>query len=122
MAYGSMLRGVYGRAESPYNKDFLPAASGSGSPNGSGVSTAASFASFGMGEETVSSGRSPASNDALVAYTPSRGLILICGNWPLYPTLDVFVPYTRSIDDLFVLLDMLTKQDPRTKGGEINRS
>ncbi|KIW33405.1 uncharacterized protein PV07_00257 [Cladophialophora immunda] len=116
MAYGGMLRGVYGRAESPYNKDYLPAAFGSGSSNGSGVSVAASLAAFGMGEETVSSGRSPASNNALVAYTPSRGLISIRGNWPLYPTCDVVVPHTRTIDDMFILMDVLTRQDPETIG------
>ncbi|KAJ9613175.1 hypothetical protein H2200_003116 [Cladophialophora chaetospira] len=116
MAYGGMLRGVYGRAESPYNKDYLAAAFGSGSSNGSGVSVAASLTAFGMGEETVSSGRSPASNNALVAYTPSRGLISIRGNWPLYPTCDVVVPHTRTVSDLFALLDVLTKQDSRTTG------
>jgi len=116
MAYGGMLRGVYGRAESPYNKDYLAAAFGSGSSNGSGVSVAASFAAFGMGEETVSSGRSPASNNALVAYTPSRGLISIRGNWPLYPTCDVVVPHTRTMDDMLILLDVITKQDADTVG------
>ncbi len=71
LANGGMQRGVYGRAESPYNAEFLTAAWASGSSNGSGTSTAANLAAFGMGEETVSSGRSPASNNALVAYTPS---------------------------------------------------
>lgn len=86
MADGGMQRGIYGRAESPYNRAYLAAAFASGSSNGSAVSVAASFAAFGMGEETVSSGRSPASNNALVAYTPSRGCVSIRGNWPLYPT------------------------------------
>lgn len=81
MAAGGMQRGVYGRAESPYNADYLAAAFASGSSNGSAVATAASFGLFGMGEETISSGRSPASNNGLVAYTPSRGLISIRGNW-----------------------------------------
>lgn len=116
MAYGGMQRGVYGRAESPYNSKYLPAAFASGSSNGSGVSTAASFAAFGMGEETVSSGRSPASNNGLVAYTPSRGLISIRGNWPLYPTCDTVVPHTRSMDDLFDILDVLATEDKRTAG------
>ncbi|KAH7025195.1 amidase signature domain-containing protein [Microdochium trichocladiopsis] len=53
MANGGMQRGVYGRAESPYNKDFLAAAYGSGSSNGCAASTAASMAAFGMGEETI---------------------------------------------------------------------
>jgi amidase len=73
MANGGMQRGVYGRAESPYNRDYLTSAFGSGSSNGSGTATAASFAAFGLGEETWSSGRAPATNNALCAYTPSRG-------------------------------------------------
>ncbi|KPI45865.1 Glutamyl-tRNA(Gln) amidotransferase subunit A [Cyphellophora attinorum] len=116
MAFGGMLRGVYGRAESPYNSKYLAAAFASGSSNGSGVATAASFAAFGMGEETVSSGRSPASNNALVAYTPSRGLISIRGNWPLYPTCDVVVPHTRTMDDLAAILDVLTREDEKSVG------
>ncbi|KAJ6786199.1 hypothetical protein PWT90_04705 [Aphanocladium album] len=116
MAAGGMQRGVYGRAESPYNPDFLAAAFASGSSNGSAVSTAASFAAFGLGEETVSSGRSPASNNALVAYTPSRGNISIRGNWPLYSLCDVVVPHTRSVSDLFGLLDVIAQPDSVTKG------
>ncbi|NLB48184.1 MAG: amidase, partial [Microbacteriaceae bacterium] len=69
MANGGMQRGVYGRAESPYNAAYLTAPFASGSSNGSGTATAASFAAFGLGEETWSSGRGPASNNALCAYT-----------------------------------------------------
>ncbi|CAI6096466.1 unnamed protein product [Clonostachys chloroleuca] len=116
MAYGGMQRGIYGRAESPYNPEFLAAAFASGSSNGSGVSTAASLAAFGMGEETVSSGRSPASNNALVAYTPSRGWISIRGNWPLYPTCDVVVPHTRTMSDMLTLLEVISAKDPVTEG------
>jgi amidase len=50
MANGGMQRGLYGRAESPYNAKFLTSAFGSGSSNGSGTATAASFAAFGLGE------------------------------------------------------------------------
>jgi len=116
LANGGMQRGVYGRAESPYNADYLTAAWGSGSSNGSATSTAASFAAFGMGEETVSSGRSPASNNALVAYTPSRGVISIRGNWPLFPMRDVVVPHTRTVPDLFAVLDVIVRDDPVTEG------
>lgn len=116
MAYGGMQRGIYGRAESPYNSKYLAAAFWSGSSNGSAVATSASFAAFGMGEETVSSGRSPASNNALVAYTPSRGWISIRGNWPLYPTCDVVVPHTRTMRDMLTLLDVITIEDPISRG------
>ncbi|MFF4324063.1 amidase [Streptomyces sp. NPDC001568] len=116
MANGGMQRGVYGRAESPYSADWLTSAYGSGSSNGSGTATAASFGAFGLGEETWSSGRAPASNNALCAYTPSRGVISVRGNWPLVPTMDVVVPHTRSMADLFELLDVIVADDPQTRG------
>ncbi len=116
MANGGMQRGVYGRAESPYNADFLTAPFGSGSSNGSGTATAASFAAFGLGEETWSSGRGPASNNALCAYTPSRGVISVRGNWPLVPTMDVVVPHTRTMADLLEVLDVIVADDPETRG------
>ncbi|WP_417563846.1 amidase [Microbacterium sp.] len=116
MANGGMQRGVYGRAESPYNADFLTSAFGSGSSNGSGTATAASFAAFGLGEETWSSGRAPASCNALCAYTPSRGVISVRGNWPLVPTMDVVVPHTRTMADLFEVLEVIVADDPDTRG------
>lgn len=109
MANGGMQRGVYGRAESPYNSDFLTAGYGSGSSNGSATAIAANFAAFSLGTETVSSGRSPASNNALVAYTPSRGLLPLTGVWPLYPTCDVLVPYTRTMRDMLLVLETLAR-------------
>lgn len=116
MADGGMQRGLYGRPESPYNRDFLAAAYASGSSSGSGVATTANLAVFGMAEETVSSGRSPASNNALCAYTPSWGLISIRGNWPLHPARDVVVPHTRSMPDMLRILDVLVRDDPQTRG------
>lgn len=116
MANGGMQRGLYGRAESPYNADYLTAAFGSGSSNGSGTATAASFAAFGLGEETWSSGRAPASNNALCAYTPSRGVISVRGNWPLVPTMDVVVPHTRTMADLLEVLDVIVADDDETRG------
>ena len=116
MANGGMQRGVYGRAESPYSADYLTAAFASGSSNGSGTATAASFAAFGLAEETWSSGRAPASNNALCAYTPSRGVISVRGNWPLVPTMDVVVPHTRTMDDLLEVLDVVVADDAETRG------
>ncbi|MDN8547998.1 amidase [Microbacterium sp. NM3R9] len=116
MANGGMQRGLYGRAESPYNPDYLTAPFASGSSNGSGTATAASFAAFGLGEETWSSGRGPASHNALCAYTPSRGVISVRGNWPLVPTMDVVVPHTRTMADLLAVLDAVVADDPDPRG------
>ncbi|KRP82929.1 amidase [Pseudomonas lactis] len=116
MANGGMQRGVYGRAESPYNADYLTAPFASGSSNGAGTATAASFAAFGLAEETWSSGRGPASNNGLCAYTPSRGVISVRGNWPLTPTMDVVVPYARTMADLLEVLDVVVAEDLDTRG------
>ena len=116
MANGGMQRGVYGRAESPYNARYLPAPFASGSSNGAGTATAASFAAFGLAEETWSSGRGPASNSGLCAYTPSRGVISVRGNWPLTPTMDVVVPFTRTMDDLLEVLEVIVAEDAETRG------
>jgi len=116
MANGGMQRGVYGRAESPYNPDYLTAPFASGSSNGAGTATAASFAAFGLAEETWSSGRGPASNNGLCAYTPSRGVISVRGNWPLTPTMDVVVPYARNMADLLEVLDVIVADDTDTRG------
>ena len=111
-----MQRGVYGRAESPYNEQYLTAPFASGSSNGAGTATAASFAAFGLAEETWSSGRGPASNNGLCAYTPSRGVISVRGNWPLTPTMDVVVPYARTMADLLEVLDLVVADDADTRG------
>lgn len=116
MANGGMQRGVYGRAESPYNADYLTAPFASGSSNGAGTATAASLAAFGLAEETWSSGRGPASNNGLCAYTPSRGVISVRGNWPLTPTMDVVVPYARTMADLLEVLDVVVAEDPDKRG------
>ncbi|WP_028694261.1 amidase [Pseudomonas cremoricolorata] len=116
MANGGMQRGVYGRAESPYNAAYLTAPFASGSSNGAGTATAASFCAFGLAEETWSSGRGPASNNGLCAYTPSRGVISVRGNWPLTPTMDVVVPYARSMADLLEVLDVVVADDANPRG------
>ncbi len=116
MAAGGIQPGLYDYARSPYHPQFLTAAYGSGSSSGSGTATAASMCAFGMAEETVSSGRAPASNNSLVAYTPSRGMLSIRGNWPLRPTCDVVVPHTRTVEDLLLLLDVLAVYDPERSG------
>ena len=116
MANGGMQRGLYGRAESPYNPAYLTAPFGSGSSNGSGSGLAASFAAFALAEETWSSGRGPASNNGLCCYTPSWGVISVRGNWPLVPTMDVVVPYTRTMAELLLVLDAIVADDTGADG------
>lgn len=113
MAIGGGQPGLYGRTRSPYSPEWLAAAWHSGSSIGSAVAVAADLCTFGIGEETVSSGRSPASNNALVAYTPSWGVVPSVGNWPLHPYRDVVVPHTRSTADLREVLAVVAGPDDR---------
>lgn len=116
MAYGGMQRGLYGRPESPYNLGYLTAGYASGSSSGSATATTSSFGAFGLGSETVSSGRSSASNNALVTYTPSKGLLALRGVWPLYPTCDVLAPLSRTVSDLLDVLDVIAVPDKNPTG------
>ena len=61
-------------------------------------------------------GRAPASNNALCAYTPSRGMISTRGGWPLVPTMDVVVPHARTMADLLEVLDVVVAPDPDKRG------
>ncbi|KAG5753551.1 hypothetical protein H9Q70_003828 [Fusarium xylarioides] len=122
MADGGCQRGLYGRSESPYNQKYMPTAYASGSSYGCGVSTAASLAAFGLAGEAVTSGRSPASNNALVGYAPSRSVISPRGLWPLYPTCDQVVPHTRTMDDLFHVLNVVVADDDAASDADFWRS
>ncbi|KAM0256470.1 hypothetical protein ACHAPA_012154 [Fusarium lateritium] len=122
MADGGCQRGLYGRTESPYNQKYMCTAYASGSSYGCGVSTAASLAAFGFAGESVTSGRSPASNNALVAYTPSRSVIPPRGSWPLYPTCDQVVPHTRTMADLFHVLNIVVADDDAAGDADFWRS
>ena len=116
IAVSGYQNGLFGPVHSPYSEHYLPAPYASGSSNGAGVATAASFAAFGLGEETWSSGRGPASYNGLVAYTPSRGMISTRGNWALVPTMDTVVPLTRTVDDMLAILPFLVVDDPEPEG------
>ncbi|KAM0552444.1 hypothetical protein ACHAPJ_008005 [Fusarium lateritium] len=122
MADGGCQRGLYGRSESPYNQKYMCTAYASGSSYGCGVSTAAGLAAFGFAGESVTSGRSPASNNALVAYTPSRSVIPPRGLWPLYPTCDQVVPHTRTMEDLLHVLNVIVADDNAAGDADFWRS
>ncbi|KAM0321936.1 hypothetical protein ACHAQA_009833 [Verticillium albo-atrum] len=116
MADGGSQRGHYGRAESPYNQTYMCTSYASGSSSGSGVATTAGFAPIGLGSETVSSGRAPASINSIVGYSPSRGVIPSRGVWPLYPTCDVLTPHTKSVEDLLAVLNVIVADEPTPQG------
>ncbi|MDQ1123478.1 hypothetical protein [Microbacterium trichothecenolyticum] len=100
----------------PLVGEYLTSALGPGLSNGLGTAAEASFCASGMGEETWSSRHAPASHNALVACTPSRGVISVPDNWPLVPTMGVGAPQTRTIGDLQHVLDAVVTDDPEIEG------
>ena len=111
-----MQRGLYGRAESPYNGDYLTSAFGSGSSNGSGTATAASFAAFGLGEETWSSGRGARLEQRALRLHALARRHLGARQLAAGPHDGVVVPHTRTMADLLEVLDVLVADDTETRG------
>lgn len=52
----------------------------------------------------------------LCAFTPSRGVISVRGNWPLTPTMNVVVLYARTMADLLEVRDVVVAEAPDKRG------
>ncbi len=95
-------------ARNPWNPDFHPGGSSSGS--GSGV--AAGLFPAALGTDTGGSVRNPASACGIVGLKPTYGLVSRRGVFPLSYTLDHVGPMTRTVADNALLLDCLAGHDP----------
>lgn len=110
-SFASGIRGfsnLYGEARNPYNLGLETG----GSSSGTGAAIAANFAMGGMGGETGGSIVLPTVANSLVGLKPSRGLVSVAGTIPLAPTRDVIGPFTRSVTDAAIMMDVLTREDP----------
>jgi allophanate hydrolase len=83
------VRSPYGVPRNPFNADFIPG----GSSSGSAVAVAAGLASFSLGSDTAGSGRVPAAFNNIVGLKPTHGLLSTAG----------VVPACRSLDCVSVL-------------------
>lgn len=92
---------------------YDPTRSSYGSSGGTGVAISASFAAAGLGTDTGSSIRNPASVSALVGLRPTIGLTSRDGIVPLVLDSDTGGPMTRTVEDLAVMLNYLTGVDPK---------
>lgn len=102
-----------GFTRNPYNTAY---ASG-GSSGGTGVAIAASFAAVGVGTDTGSSVRSPASINNLVGIRPTVGLVSRTGVAKLISQRDTPGPMARTVEDAARLLDVMAgvdSEDART--------
>ena len=97
-----------GQTRNPHDLTRGPA----GSSTGTAAAIAAVLAQFGMGSDTTSSVRGPASASGVVGFKPTNGLLSRDGIVPLALTLDTAGPLTRSVYDVAVAMNVLAGVDP----------
>lgn len=86
--------------------------SAAGSSNGSGISTAMSFAAATIGTETAGSIVGPSSVNGVVGMKPTVALISRRGIVPISLTQDAAGPMARSVRDVAMILDVVAGTDP----------
>jgi Asp-tRNA(Asn)/Glu-tRNA(Gln) amidotransferase A subunit family amidase len=94
----------------PHPQDARLAAGGSSA--GSAVAVAAGLASAAIGTDTLGSVRIPAAFCGVFALRPTLGEISCGGAVPALPRLDAIGPLARALDDLTVLLQVMSGYDP----------
>ena len=105
-------------ARNPWNPDYHPGGSSSGS--GSGV--CAGLFPVALGSDTGGSIRNPASACGIVGHKPTYGLVSRRGVFPLSFTLDHIGPLTRTVADAAIMLDALAGHDPEDPGSSATQS
>jgi amidase len=92
--------------------------SAAGSSNGSGISTAMSFAAATIGTETGGSIVGPSSVNGVVGMKPTIALISRRGVVPISLNQDSSGPMARTVRDVAMMLDVLAGTDPRDPWSE----
>ena len=82
-----------------------------GSSAGSGTAMAASYAVAAIGTETSGSILSPSSQNSVVGFKPTIGLLSRSGIVPISSTLDTPGPMTRNVDDNLILMSAMIASD-----------
>jgi len=96
------VRSPYGVPENPFNPDFIPG----GSSSGSAAAVARDLVSFSLGTDTAGSGRVPAGLNELVGLKPSLGLLSTTGVVPACRSLDCVSIFTKSAADAATVLEV----------------
>ncbi|MFV0294997.1 MAG: amidase [Hyphomicrobiaceae bacterium] len=97
-----------GKTRNPHNRDFTPG----GSSSGSAAGLAAGMFPLALGTQTGGSVIRPASYCGIHGCKPTLGLVSRTGVLLQSHTLDTVGVYGRSLGDLALILDVLSKYDP----------
>lgn len=106
---------IGGQTLNPYGRRTIDTG---GSSSGSGVAVAANFCVGAVGSETSGSILSPSSQNSVVGFKPTIGLLSRSGIVPISSTLDTPGPMTKSVMDNAILMDAMLSMDvndPKTK-------
>ncbi len=95
------VRSPYGVAVNPFNKEYVPG----GSSSGSAVAVSAGLVSFSLGTDTAGSGRVPAGFNNIVGLKPSIGLIAATGMLPACRSLDCISVFALTVADAMTVLE-----------------
>lgn len=101
-----------GQCRNPHN----PACSPGGSSSGCGAAVAAGYFALAVGTETDGSIVNPASTCGIAGLKPTRGLISRRGIIPIAHSMDTAGPMACGIEDLAILLQVITCPDPAEPG------
>lgn len=99
----------FGQPRNPWNLDYNPA----GSSSGSGIAPAVGFTSFSLGEDTGGSVRSPAAANGIVGLRPTFGRVSRHGGVMYGWTADTIGPLARRVEDVAMVLGAIAGADPR---------
>jgi len=101
------VRSPYGIARNPFNADYIPG----GSSSGSAVAVSSGLVSFSLGTDTAGSGRVPAGFNNIVGLKPSVGLLSASGMLPACRALDCISIFALTVNDASAALKVAAGYD-----------
>jgi allophanate hydrolase len=101
------VRSPYGVARNPFNADYIPG----GSSSGSAVAVSSGLVSFSLGTDTAGSGRVPAGFNNIVGLKPTVGLLSATGMLPACKALDCISIFGLTVHDASAVLAVAAGYD-----------